>query len=72
MLAGLAGFLYQMQDLLRHHTGDKIDFYYTPPGVGEILLAAFSGIVATLAALGLDISKFIRPSSTRIEGDDQP
>lgn len=59
LLLGLAGFLYQMQDLLRHHTGNSMDYYATPPGVGDITLALLSGVVAMLAALGVNLDTLL-------------
>lgn len=59
LLLGVAGFLYQMQDLLRHHTGGSMDYYTTPVGVGDILFALLSGVVMMLAALGVNIETLI-------------
>lgn len=70
LLAGLAGFLYQMQDLLRHHVGSSMDYYASPVGLGEILFALFSGVAAMLAALGLNVHALVRPFLSS-EGEDQ-
>lgn len=58
-LLGLAGFLYQMQDTLRNHTQAAADYYGTPAGVGEVLWAAFCGVAAMLAGLGLNVRVLI-------------
>lgn len=60
LLMGLAGFTYQMQDILRQHTEHSWEWYGSPAGFGEVLFALFCGLSAILAALGLNVQRLLR------------
>jgi hypothetical protein len=58
VLAGLGTFLYQLAPLLMKIQDWSI--LWSPPSVGEILLAIVAGMGAVAAALGLDIPALIQ------------
>jgi hypothetical protein len=58
VFAGTAGFLYQLQEMLKHHTA-WADFK-TPAGTGEVVFCLLCGLLAVGTALGVNVANLIQ------------